>query len=146
MPTINWNKVSFDSEISEMRRIAEHFTPDKDTTRKQAVDGNLKYLRQHYTKSVPAILTNQIWSKLGNTDSWNTRTLSDVNKAILDNSKTSGMRDSTSIVMEYMSGVVRCPIVLQTEDGYTLIAGNTRLMVAKALGVIPKCVIIKTDW
>ena len=146
MPSINWKKTSFDDELSEFKRTTEEYTPEQGSARKKAIESNLQYLKQQYNKSNPIMLTDQIWKSLGNTDSWGIKNLSDVNDRILKNSKTSGMRDATSVVMEYMSGSVRAPIVLQTGDGYILIAGNTRLMVAKALGISPKCVIIKTDW
>ena len=82
-----------------------------------------------------------------NTDSYDTDTMEKVDAAIQRNKAKSGARDSKKVLKEFESGKVRCPIVLMMEDGSTvLIAGNTRLMVARRLQVVPKIVLLKSDW
>jgi hypothetical protein len=67
-----------------------------------------------------------------------------IEKAIADNDEP---RNIDAVIEEFKSKTIRCPIVLEKEDGvYYLIGGNTRLMVAKYLKIIPKIIVLKTDW
>ena len=100
-------------------------------------------LQRLYAEASPRPLLNEVWRRLDNTDSWATKTPDDVEMAIVRNRAP---RDVSKIIDEYNTGKVRAPIILKYGRQYTLIAGNTRLMVARVSNVIPKVVIVDTDW
>ena len=80
-------------------------------------------------------LTDEIWRKLGNTDSWETKTWDEVKERADEYGKdwetvAEGMRNGDELP---------APIVVKWKNGtYRLIGGNTRLMVARVLGIRPK--------
>jgi hypothetical protein len=145
---IIWVKQPFLKEKGEFIRVAKDFTPHVSPHRvyDQAVRNNIKALMDFYGEANVVPLTSMIWRRLENTDSWKTKTPGDVMKAIERNKMSSGMRDVSVIIDEFNSGMVRAPVVMQHTNGYTLVAGNTRLMVARASEIIPKVVLVRTDW
>ncbi len=76
-----------------------------------------------------------IWGQIENSDSFDAGSLS----AVDARAKGQG-RDTASLKQAYSTGArMPAPIVWWREDGsYYLIAGNTRLMLAKAFGLRPK--------
>jgi hypothetical protein len=80
-------------------------------------------------------LTDSLWESLENTDSWETTSLEKA--AALAESYG---RDWESIVDGLTSGAeIPRPLVLKKKDGsLALVAGNTRLMVMRALGIRPE--------
>ena len=103
-------------------------------------------------KSNKVTLTNNVWKSMGNTGSWGAKKLDDLFK----NLRRDGVRRNVSrIVTQFIgngdvndwNGRVSCPIVCKYADGFhELIAGNTRLTMAKILNIKPQVVIVKTDW
>jgi hypothetical protein len=133
---ITWVKVSFADEKEEFLRTVNEFSDSKQKTE------NFKLLESKYKIAKIVSLNNRDWSKMQNTDSWETDTLDKIQKAV-----KSTPRSIESVINEFFSSKVRSPIALKLGDGSLyLIAGNTRLMVAKMLEVKPKIVIIETDW
>lgn len=149
MPLINWKKVNFSEERGEFERVTSDFSPSKtDKKYKKEYDENFKAIQQLYGNANLVFLTRSIWQNLENTESYNTNKIEDIQKAIRTNASSSGSRSIENVLKEYMSYSVRAPIVLSYENGasYQLIAGNTRLMVAKMLDVQVKVVLVKSDW
>ena len=140
---ISWKKVPFQDELTEFKRVVVQFSDIiSDRTK------NLNELKNLYAKSHPMILKHSTWKILKNTDSFNIKTLNDVSKAIIRNEATRGSRQIDPIIKEFLNQSSRCPIILSHGDkDFTLIAGNTRLMIAKALEIDPvKVIIMETDW
>lgn len=137
-------KTTFNTERGEFDRVAKDFSGESAV----AFSENKKALERFYSKSNLTELTDIIWKNLENTDSYAIHNLDDIKKAIMGNFASSGSRDVESVIKEFLSGSVRAPIILcyNSNKNYTLVAGNTRLMVARMLRVKPKCVFIKTDW
>lgn len=135
---LSFIKVPFKDEKEEFIRTVKEFSSEED------FDENLNLLKKLYKNAEPQVLDKKHWKEMENTDSWKTTTRKKIEKAIVDNNEP---RNIDAVIDEFKSKTIRCPIVLEKEDGvYYLIGGNTRLMVAKLLGIIPKIVVLKTDW
>lgn len=116
---------SFEEESGEFDRY--DFMPE-----------DLKKLKSQFKEANLKPLSNSIWSKLNNTDSWEVKGLDDLKKF----AEQYG-RNWESIVDAYRSGTpIPAPIVLHKDGSYELIAGNTRLMAAKALNKTPKVLML----
>jgi hypothetical protein len=140
---ISWVKDPFSSERVEFERVANDFSEDPGSLKT-----NIMAIRKLYEKATLQTLTKNTWSSLENTDSWDTTTIAKIQSAIKQNAGSSGSRNIENVLKEFLIGSVRAPIILQYDEGksYTLIAGNTRLMVARMLDIPVKVVIIKSDW
>lgn len=123
---VQYIKPDFNNELGEFQRLGISLT----------------LLRLAYAVAPLITLTDSIWSQLENTDSWYIRTPSDVQQAIQDNSASSGTRDIKPIVAALRSGRIDAPIILRQDPTYTLVAGNTRLMLCKLFKLRPKVVCI----
>lgn len=125
-----WLLPDIERELGEIERTAKTFSPLGFTEMQMRILNALD-------KGEAMDLTDDIWSQLENTDSW------DITpgqmESVLYHTDHSGrdpirienaIRDSTPLPM---------PIIIIQEDGTPYkIAGNTRLMVARALGITPK--------
>ena len=114
----------------------------------ESLKANIKNIYKLYENATLHTLTKNTWSSLENTDSWDTTTIAKIQSAIKQNAGSSGSRNIENVLKEFFTGRVRAPIILQYDEGksYTLIAGNTRLMIARMLDIPVKVVIIKSDW
>jgi len=137
---IVWVKDPFISEQDEFERVAKDYSGDS----KELYQENFKDLKARYAGSSLFKLMDTDWRKMSNTDSWTTDTVNKMENAI---SRNNAPRDVSRIFYQYASLKVSSPIALRLDNGeLELIAGNTRLMGARVLGITPKIVIIKTDW
>lgn len=123
---VQYIKPDFNNEIGEFQRLGVSLT----------------LLRLSYAVAPLITLTDTIWSQLENTDSWYTRTPADIQQAIQDNTTSSGPRDIKPIVAALRAGRIEAPIILKQEPTYTLVAGNTRLMLCRLFKLRPKVVCI----
>ena len=128
--TVSWYKPLMSEEYEEMERTSEDLGVD------------LRKIEDEYQKGSLAELTEDIWGKMENTDSWGIESLEDARRYAEDYGK-----DIERIVEGFESGEeLPAPIVLIKPDGVPyLIAGNTRLMVARALKVVPKVVMVRIE-
>ena len=145
---ITWTKDRFDDEIEEFKRFAEEYVDETD----QALREGLDYLKKKYDRAKPKILIDNKWKNMKNTGSWNTDSIDKIFKNL---KRDRVKRDVSRIVTQFfgtgpideLNGNVACPIVVKMDKGRTiLIAGNTRLSMARALGIRPKIIEIETDW
>jgi len=135
---IRWVKSSYSDEKGEFEGIVNEYSDAAD------VKKNISYIKKQYVVSKQISLTNNIWSKLKNTDSYNTKTIEGMQKAMKANRE---FRDINRILKQFFSGKVQAPIIIKLGDGsYELIAGNTRLMLSRVLGLTPKVQVVDTDW
>lgn len=133
---INWTRTSFSDEKEEFLRTAKFFSNTKQKNE------NFKILETNYKTAKLLPLNDRDWSKMQNTDSWDTNTIEKIQKVV-----KKVPRSVEAVINEFFSGKVRTPIALRLGDGTLyLVAGNTRLMVAKMLEVKPKLMIVDTDW
>lgn len=121
-PSMTWTKPSFESESGEFLRVAQEEGISYDSLKRSFAHGYLKSLNRRE------------WELLDNTDSYN---ISSIDEAIQYSEEYA--RDWKRIKQAFdIGGSLPAPIVLEFNDGkITLVAGNTRLMFAKALHVKP---------
>lgn len=132
-----------ENERGEIERVAEEF----------AKDNTDAFVEEFITKAKASKmekLDEKIWEKLQNTDSV------DVEKDEWDKVKEhagEGERDWENLKKRFEKELlVDVPMIVKVinedrEEVYHLVSGNTRLMVAKALGVTPYVLIIDmTDF
>jgi|TARA_B100001093_G_C26843563_1_gene1021698 hypothetical protein len=129
----------------------------------------LEYAESQYRSAPVVNLSNVNWSRMANTGSWFDNNYSEIKtfKQLFRNLRDDGERRNVSrIVSQFMgegeindfNGTVDCPICLKlnatggvVQQGkflgpLYLVGGNTRLTVAKILGVPTKIVEINVDW
>jgi len=111
------------NEESEIERTAEHFNipiPD---------------VRYAFTAGSMVVLSDDIWSKLENSDSYEVNSLDDAIKLAIEYSKD--YKPTLDAIKA--DKTINPPMVLNYDkDKYYLVGGNTRLMFYKALGKTPK--------
>jgi hypothetical protein len=124
-PKVTWVPPDLEEETGEFERIVdEGYVDDFDKVMQSAKDGQLVRLD----------LENPLWRNMENADSGQDLTLDDVRTA----GKNYG-RDVERILKGFERGAVfPAPIVLEMPDGSLHnVAGNTRLMVCRALRISP---------
>jgi hypothetical protein len=136
------------SELEELHNKRSEYINDEMDEIERAVqdlsrDGNLETTVQDvisaFVKAKKVDLTKDIWSKLENTES-NEIKKGEIKKVIalaLKYNKTSPLKLKKSLI----DGDYNPPIILKFGDRYHLVAGNTRLSTAAALGMTPKVLI-----
>jgi len=112
------------SEETEIERTAQEFNIPIPDVRYAFQAGNM------------AVLSDDVWSKLENSDSYSVNSLEDAVRLAKEYGKN---WKPTLDAIRNDDAVVSPPMVLNYDkDKYYLVAGNTRLMFYKALGKIPK--------
>jgi len=126
---VRYKKPNLNEEMPEIIRTAKELKIDKEKLVKAYDDAKL------------IELTDKIWSEMDNTDSYHEIKKGDL-KTVKKLAKEYG-RNVDKILDAYEKGeTLPSPIVLKYENGYYLIGGNTRLMIAKAMGKNPKILLL----
>ncbi len=127
-------------ESGEIKRVAQIY----------ALENQQDFIRKFLDASIKsevADLTEQIWSKLENTDSFNIKSgdFDMVSEQIIfSNSENGYSRDWQDIKQKMEQGQeIDAPVVLHYNNTFHLVSGNTRLMVSRAMGIIPKVLIVE---
>ena len=126
-------KEYFQDEMDEIERAAQ------DLSRDDKYETSVKEILNVFKKSKETKLDDKVWKKLENTES-NEIEKGDMRKVVKlakKYNKSSPLKLKDAI----MSGDYRPPLILQFGDRYHLVAGNTRLCTAAAMGVNPKVII-----
>jgi hypothetical protein len=124
-----------DGEMDEIERAVQDLSRDGD------IETTVKDVVSVFSKAKKVDLTKDIWSKLENTESnkFKKGDIKKVNTLALKYNKTSPLKLKKAL----LSGDYDPPMILQFDDRYHLVAGNTRLSTAAALGITPKVLIGK---
>jgi cytidyltransferase-like protein len=119
-----------DREEDEIERTADVFNIPLEDLKYAFIAGSI------------VILSDDIWSKLENTDSYQVTSLDDAVKLAKQYGK-----DWKSVLTAIKNGTIMDPPMILNYDKtkYYLVGGNTRLMFYKALGVIPKVLLATID-
>ena len=126
-----------EGEMDELQRVVQ------DLSRDENIEISVEQLVKAFNNSNEETLTNDIWGKLENTES-NEIQKGDTNTVM----KIAKMYNKTSpkiLAKAIMNGEYNRPLILKLGDRYILVAGNTRLSTAAAIGVSPKVFIARIE-
>jgi hypothetical protein len=126
-----------EGEMDELQRAVQ------DLSRDENIEISVEQLVKAFNSSKEETLTNDIWGKLENTES-NEIQKGDTNTVM----KIAKMYNKTSpkiLAKAIMNGEYNRPLILKLGDRYILVAGNTRLSTAAAIGVSPKVFIARVE-
>lgn len=121
---------NIEDEIEEIERTVI------DLNQKENLGISIKDVVESFMESEETTLTREIWDKLENTES-NTIEKGDFD-SVQDIANIYGKMNPNKLKKIIESGEYKRPLILNFGDRYYLIAGNTRLMTAAAMGVEPK--------
>jgi hypothetical protein len=119
-----------EGEMDEFERMSQ------DLKRDEKIDVSVEELVRSFDSVKEQTLTDDVWSKLENTES-NEIEKGDI-EAVNDIAKMYHKTDPKKLIKVIKSGEYRRPLILKMGDRYILIAGNTRLCTAAAMGINPK--------
>jgi hypothetical protein len=134
---MNNNRPDLESEMDELQRVVQ------DLSRDENVNISVEQLVKAFNNSKEETLTNDIWGKLENTES-NEIQKGDTNAVM----KIAQMYNKTSpkvLSKAIIKGEYNRPLILKLGERYILVAGNTRLCTAAAIGVSPKVFIARVE-
>jgi hypothetical protein len=123
---VAWTLPSFEDELGEFNRY--------DLSREEVAA-----IRDQFSQSNMVKLTEDIWSRLNNTDSYDVRDEDEVASLAQEY-----MKDWVSIKERLEDGgPMDAPIVLLRDGDYELVAGNTRLMLCRTMGITPQVLLVE---
>jgi hypothetical protein len=111
----------------------------QDLSRNEGIDTSVEDVINSFTRAKEVTLTDDIWSKLENTESNEIK--KGEMKKVVDLAKKYNKTKPVELRKLILSGDYRRPLIIKFGDRYHLVAGNTRLCTAAALGVKPKVLI-----
>ena len=118
-----------EGEMDEFQRISQ------DLRRDEKIDVSVEELVRSFEGLKEQTLTDDVWPKLENTES-NEIEKGDI-EAVNDIAKMYNKTNPKKLIKAIKSGDYHRPLILKMGDRYILIAGNTRLCTAAAMGVNP---------
>lgn len=138
MMGINESTKSYiNSEMDEIERAVQ------DLSRDENIDISVKEVKEKFNNAEPRTLIKSIWSKLENTES-NKIDKGDI-ESVEKIAKKYNKTNPNKLKKVLESGEYNPPMIIQFGDRYHLVAGNTRLSTAAAIGMSPKVLIIKVS-
>lgn len=169
---ITWKKGSLRGgaqEIEEVKGAIGVLLDAGNIGEEGAMDELVNYVESQFRRAPIKTLDDVNWRKMANTGSYWDYSLSEVKtfKQLFRNLQLDGeKRNISRIVKQFMgdgeindfNGTVECPIcfklnksggIMQEGQFYGplyLVGGNSRLTVAKVLGIQPKIIEISVDW
>ena len=126
-------KEYFKDEMDEIERAAQ------DLSRDNTYETSVKEILDVFKKAKETKLNDKVWKKLENTES-NQIKKGEMDK-VIDLAKKYNKSSPLKLKDAILSGEYRPPLILKFGDRYHLVAGNTRLCTAAALGKNPKVII-----
>lgn len=127
-------------QVGEIERVAQLYAPQNEH------DFRENFLEASKQGQL-VDLTEDLWSKLENTDSYDIKSgdWEKIEEYInFSNIENGSNRDWNDLKQKIEQGQqVDAPIILKYDDTFHLVSGNTRLMVSRALGKTPKVLIVE---
>ena len=130
---IDRRKRYFKDEMDEFERAAQ------DLTRDEGLEISVDKIINSFLNSKEITLNDKVWSKLENTES--NKIKKGESKKVIDIAKKYNKSSPKELSKAIKSGDYKRPLILKFGDRYHLVAGNTRLCTAAALGIKPKVLI-----
>jgi hypothetical protein len=131
------NRPDLEGEMDELQRAVQ------DLSRDENINISVEQLVKAFNYSNEETLTNDIWGKLENTES-NEIQKGDTN-AVMKIAKMYNKTSPKILAKAIIKGEYNRPLILKLGERYILVAGNTRLSTAAAIGVSPKVFIAKIE-
>lgn len=128
-------KPDIENEMDEIQRTVQ------DLNRNEGIDISVEQIVNFLKNSKEETLSDDIWYKLENTES-NDIQKGDIRK-VMNIAKKYNKTDPKKLINSLKSDNYERPLILNFEDRYILIAGNTRLSTAAAIGINPKVFIAR---
>jgi hypothetical protein len=122
-------------EMDELQRVVQ------DLSRDENIETTVDELVNAFNNSNEEQISNDVWKKLENTES-NEIEKGDM-KAVYKIAKTYNKTNPQKLAQSFADGDYSRPLIVQFGDRYHLVAGNTRLCTAAALGIKPNVFIAK---
>jgi hypothetical protein len=126
-------KDSIDDEIEEIERTVE------DLSRNYGINTSVKDIVKAFRNGVEIEIPFDVWGKLENTHS-NEIKMGEMDK-VRKIAKEFNKTNPTKLAKALLGGDYHRPMILKFGDRYYLVAGNTRLSTAAALGMTPMVLI-----
>jgi hypothetical protein len=123
----------FKSEMDEFQRASQ------DLSRDEGIDISVEDMVKLFKKAPEVKLDNKVWSKLENTES-NEIKKGDMKKVVAL-AKQYNKTLPSELRKALLSGDYKRPLILKFGNRYHLVAGNTRLCTAAALGLNPQVLV-----
>ena len=123
-------KPDIEGEMDEFQRLSQ------DLRRDEKIDISVEELVRSFEGLKEQTLTDDVWPKLENTES-NEIEKGDI-EAVNNIARMYNKTNPKKLIKAIKSGDYKRPLILKMGDRYILIAGNTRLCTAAAMGVNPK--------
>jgi len=130
---INRRKKYFETEMDEFERAAQ------DLSRNEGIKISVNQILDAFEKAKEVKIPSDVWNKLENTES-NQIKKGEINKVIAL-AKQYNKQHPKELKKALLSGDYRRPLIIKFGDRYHLVAGNTRLSTAAALGIQPQVLI-----
>lgn len=134
---LNKKRPDIENEMDEIQRASQ------DLSRDEGIDISVEQIVKAFEKSEEETLSDDIWEKLENTES------NEIEKgdfsSVLDIAKKYNKTNPKKLVNVLKSGDYERPLILNFDDRYILVAGNTRLSTASAMGLNPKVFIARIN-
>ena len=112
----------------------------QDLSRLHNFNTSVSELTRGIVDSSPQPLSSEIWDVLENTES------NEIKKGDFDTvfrlAQRYGKSNPLKLIKKLKKGSYNPPIIVRYDDNYRLVAGNTRLCTAAALGMVPKVLIV----
>jgi hypothetical protein len=128
-------KPDLKGEMDELQRVVQ------DLSRDENIETTVKELVDAFNNSTEEPISDEVWGKLENTES-NEIEKGDM-KAVYKIAKTYNKTNPQKLTQSFADGDYKRPLIVQFGDRYHLVAGNTRLCTAAALGIKPNVFIAK---
>ncbi len=124
-------------EIEEIERVSQ------DLSRNKGIEIPVKDIVEAFKKSKEEVLTDDVWTKLENTES------NQIKKGewdlVIKVANAYNKSNPEKLKAKFESGEYKRPMILNLNGVYTLVAGNTMLCTAAAMGIKPLVFIAKID-
>jgi len=128
-------KPNIKGEMDELQRVVQ------DLSRDENIETTVEELVDVFNNSTEEPISDEIWGKLENTES-NEIEKGDM-KAVHRIAKKYKKTSPQILAQSFADGDYDRPLIIQFGDRYHLVAGNTRLCTAAALGIKPNVFIAK---
>jgi hypothetical protein len=123
----------FEKEMDEIQRAVQELSRD------EGLDISVKDVVESFRNSNEVTLTDDIWSKLENTES--NQVKKGEMKKVVEIAKKYDKTSPYILKKSLLKDDYERPLILKFGDRYHLVAGNTRLCTASAMGMKPQVLI-----